>query len=130
MRPLTALALVSALALAACQTPREACLSDASSRLRTVDSLIRETQGNLDRGFAIETTQEVDVVRDTCRVRLADGTEGRVRCDRTEVEDVQRPVAIDLRAEQAKLDSLLGQRGQVLAQRDARAQACIATYPE
>ena len=54
MRPLSVLALVPVLALAACQTPREACLSQASSRLRTVDALIRETQGNLDRGFAIE----------------------------------------------------------------------------
>jgi hypothetical protein len=130
MRPLTSLALVSVLALAACQTPREACLSEASSRLRIVDSLIRETEGNLDRGFALETEQEVEVIRDTCRVRLEDGTTGTVRCDRTDVDEVQRPVAIDLRAEQAKLDSLLEQRARLVAERDTRAQACIATYPE
>jgi hypothetical protein len=46
-------------------------------------------------------------------------TTGRVRCDRTNVNDVQRPVAIDLRAEQAKLDSLLAQRARVVAERDA-----------
>jgi hypothetical protein len=59
------------LALAACQTPREACVSEASEELRTVDALIAETRGNLDRGYALETEQEVEVVRDTCRVEIA-----------------------------------------------------------
>lgn len=130
MHPLPALALLSALALAACQTPREDCISDASRQLRTVDSLIRETRGNLDRGYAIEEEQEVNVVRDYCAVRLEDGTEGRVRCDRTEVDEVRRPVAIDLRAERAKLESLLERRAQLVPERDARIRGCVATYPE
>ncbi len=128
MRPLAAL--LPILALAACQTPREACLSEASHELRTVESLIRETQGNLQRGYAIETEQEVDVIRTTCEVELEDGTEGRVPCDRTDVDEVQRPVAIDLVAERAQLDGLLEQRGRLLGQAQARQQACVATYPE
>ena len=46
------LLLVSALALAACQTPREACVSEASQELRTVEALIAETRGNLSRGYS------------------------------------------------------------------------------
>ena len=104
------LAALPVLALAACQTPREACLSEASHELRTVEALIRETQGNLNRGYAIETDQEVDVIHTTC--------------------EVERPVAIDLVAERAQLDSLLEQRGRLLGQAQARQQACVVTYPE
>lgn len=130
MRPLPVLALLSAVALAACQTPREACISQASRELRTVESLIAETRGNLDRGYALETRQEVNVVRDTCTVEMSDGTEARIPCDRTDVDDVSRPVAIDLSAERAKLESLLEQRGRLLAQRDAQLQYCVQAFPE
>ena len=121
---------LSLLLLAACQTPREACLSQASSELRTVEALIAETRGNLERGYAIEIEQEVEVTRDFCTVTLEDGTEGRVRCDRTDVDEVERPVAIDLRAEQAKLEGLLERRGALVARQEAQAAACVAAYPE
>ena len=129
MRPVLA-ALLPVLALAACQTPREACLSEGSRELRTIESLIRETQGNLSRGYAIETEQEVEVIRTTCEVELEDGTEGRVPCDRTDVDEVERPVAIDFEEERAQLASLFEQRGRLLGQAQARQQACVATYPE
>ncbi len=129
MRPVFA-ALLPVLALAACQTPREACLSQGSQELRTVESLIRETEGNLRRGYAIETEQEVEVIRTTCEVELEDGTEGTVPCDRTDVDEVERPVAIDFEQERAQLASLFEQRGRLLAQQEARQQACVATYPE
>jgi hypothetical protein len=130
MRAAPVLVLLSALGLAACQTPREACISEATSQLRTIDSLIRETRANLERGYAIEEDQEVRVRRGWCRVQNEDGTEGRVRCEDTDVVDVQRPVAIDLNAERAKLESLLEQRGRFQSQQDARLRACVAAYPE
>ena len=122
--------LLSALVLSACQTPRESCISSASRELRTIDSLIRETQGNLSRGYAIETEQQVDVDRRICEVELEDGTERHFWCEDTDVVEVDRPVAIDLRAEQAKLDSLLERRVLVAAEQEARVGACVATYPE
>ena len=130
MRPLPVTALLSALALAACQTPREACISDASRQLRTVEFLIRETQGNLARGYGIEEDQEIRVERVFCRVEREDGSTGLARCERTVVDDIERPVALDLREEQAKLDSLLEQRARLSADRDARIRGCVATYPE
>ena len=122
--------LLSALALSACQTPRESCISSATRGLRTVDLLIRETQGNLSRGYAIETEQRVDVDRRICEVELEDGTERHYICEDTDVVDVERAVAIDLNAEQAKLDSLLERRVALSAERDARVRGCVATYPE
>jgi hypothetical protein len=130
MRPISALALLSALALTACETPQQSCLSSASRDLRIVESLIRETQGNLQRGYAIEEDQVVDVDRSFCRVEREDGDIDLVPCDRTEVENVRRPVAIDLRAEQAKLDGLLERRAALTTQTAARQQACLASYPE
>ena len=130
MRPHAPLALLAALALAACETPRESCLSSASRDLSVVESLIRQTEGNLQRGYAIEVDQVVDVDRSFCRVEREDGDIDLVPCDRTEVENVRRPVAIDLNAEQAKLDSLQDRRATLLSQTAARQQACLATYPE
>jgi hypothetical protein len=46
------------------------------------------------------------------------------------VDEVQRPVAIDLNAERAKLDSLLERRGALAAQRDEQLRYCVAAYPE
>ena len=44
--------------LAGCGTPEERCIAGATRDLRVVDRLIVETQGNLDRGYAL-----VDVER-------------------------------------------------------------------
>ena len=129
MRPAPA-ALLALLALAACQTPRESCISEASEELRTVEALIAETRGNIGRGYALETDQEVRVIRTTCTVELDDGTEARVPCDRTDVDDVERPVAIDLNAERLKLESLLEQRGRLRAQQEVAVRNCVAIYPE
>ena len=130
MRAHAPLALLAALALAACETPRESCLSSASRELTVVDSLIRETQGNLQRGYAIDRDQVVSVDHDFCRVQRRDGSVRLRPCDRTHVQNVRRPVAVDLRAEQAKLDSLLERRAALASQTAARQRACVATYPE
>jgi hypothetical protein len=130
MRPHAPLALLAALALAACETPRESCLSSATRDLSVVESLIRQTQGNISRGYAIERDQEVTVDRDFCRVEREDGSIRLRPCDRTRVENIRRPVAIDLRSEQAKLDSLLERRAALASATAARQQACLATYPQ
>jgi hypothetical protein len=120
------LALPALLLLAACQTPREACQSEATQSLRVLDALIAETQGNLQRGYAIATDQEVRVTRGRCDVDLPDGTEGRVDCEDTDVVDVRRPVAIDLAAEGRELDGLLARRAEESVGLAARLSACQA----
>jgi hypothetical protein len=47
--------------LAGCGTPQERCIASVTRDLRVVDRLIVETQGNLDRGYAlveVEKTRE------------------------------------------------------------------------
>lgn len=125
------LLLLPLLALAACATPLERCERAATEDLRVLDALIVETQQNIDRGYAID--QEI---RESPYLRLCygrsvdDGRLGMVFCNdrRTIVRD--RPVAIDLDAERAKLASLKAKRSEV-AQRAAVALAsCHAQFPD
>lgn len=125
-----ALFVLPLLALAACQTPRDACVSQARAELRTINSLIAQTEANLARGFGLQERQEVRVRQDTCTITNADGTISTFTCDRQEVIETEVPVALDLNAERAKLASLREQQAVLDARAAAAIQQCIALYPE
>ena len=124
------LALCCLLALTACGTPQEQCINRNTRDLRTIQRLVDETQGNIARGYALDSRQDVQVIPDRCTGQTESGEEFTYRCDRTEVVDVDVPVPIDLRAEQAKLDSLLEQQAALQSQSQATIQACIMAHPE
>ena len=128
----SSLVLLPLLALAACATPREACIGSAQREMRVVNALVAETQGNIARGYAIEERQEIRVVRSACPVFDGDGnpTGFTTPCDKQETFTTKVPVAIDLNAEQAKLRSLLQRQAQMESQTQARIQQCIAANPE
>lgn len=128
MRP--TLMILPFLVLAACATPREHCISQATRDLRVLNSLIAETQGNLARGYAIEEQQEIKTIRQTCRGENSDGTTFRYSCDETETFTTNRPVAIDLNVEGAKLSSLIERRNQQQTTSDQVVLQCIAAHPE
>ncbi len=118
------------LLLAACETPREACVSSATRELSTVNGLIDQTRGNLARGYAIGTTQQVRVIPETCRTQSAEGVITTFPCDRTEIVDVDQPVAIDLNAERLKLESLLQRQAQMSRQLQPVLAQCQALPDE
>ena len=128
MRP--TLMILPFLVLAACATPREHCISQATRDLRVLNSLIAETHGNLARGYAIEEQQEIRTIRHTCRGENSDGTTFRYSCDETETFTTNRPVAIDLNVEGAKLSSLIERRNQQQTTSDQVVLQCIAAHPE
>lgn len=112
--------------LAACGTPQEQCISKATRDIRTVDRLITEVQGTLDRGFGYEyiTVWELDYV--DC------GTEAdpsRV-CAIRVPEQERRPVALDLAAEQIKLDQLRAKRVELLKSAAPVVAQCKIDNPE
>jgi hypothetical protein len=124
------------LILAACGTPQQQCINRETRDLRVVERLIAETQGNLDRGYGFEevtiyTTEYVDC---TPRVVVPEGEPAPVVQPRLCLEDVpetvRRPVAIDLGAEQRKLDGLLIKRRDLLGRAEGVIAACKAAYPE
>jgi len=92
--------------LAACGTPQEQCISAATRDIRTVDRLIREAEGNLERGFGYEYITVIETEYVDC------GTEtdpNRVCAQRYRAEE-RRAVKIDLAAEQVMLDQLIAKR--------------------
>lgn len=115
--------------LAACATPQESCLASVGKDQRVLNALIVETRGNLNRGFAVKTEQRFHEVNDICDSRLPDGTEIRTACKRTEVKNIDVPVAIDLNAERAKLQSLEERLQQMRINAEAARRQCIAANP-
>ena len=117
------------LALAACATPREQCISDVTRDTKVLSHLINETRGNLARGYALDERQDVRTVRSTCRGRDEDGNIFRFRCDETNTFTTTVPVAIDLNAERAKLVSLEERFAQSQSASNQAVAQCIATNP-
>lgn len=115
--------------LVACATPQESCLASVGKDQRVLNALIVETRGNLNRGFAVKSEQRFREVNDICKSRLPDGTEIRTACKRTEVKNIDVPVAIDLNAERAKLQSLEERQQQMRANSEAARRQCIAANP-
>ena len=116
--------------LAACATPREQCIDDVTRDTRVLAALINETRANLARGYALEEQQELRNVRRNCTGRNEDETTFTFSCDKTETFTTRVPVAIDLVAEQAKLESLEERFAVTQAASNQAIAQCIATYPE
>jgi hypothetical protein len=119
--------------LAACGTPQEQCINRNTRDLRTVDRLIAETQGNLDRGYAYETITVYEDYWTTCPVPpVAEGEpppKPRMCLDERPVTE-QRAKAIDLNEEARKLDSLKAKRRDLARKAEDVIAQCKAQYPE
>jgi hypothetical protein len=120
-------------ALAACGTPQEQCISRNTRDLRTVDRLVKETEGNLQRGYALETVTRWEEYWDTCFDSVE--IDGRVSlrpysCEREYSYTEQRPKAIDLNAEAKKLESLKAKRTELSRAAAPLIAQCKAEYPE
>ncbi|MEL6640412.1 MAG: hypothetical protein AAFP98_03710 [Pseudomonadota bacterium] len=115
--------------LTACATPREACLAEVTREVRVLDGLIAETRANLSRGFAVEERQEVRTRNTFCTGRNDDGTTFRFRCEETDTVTRRVPIAIDLDAERAKLESLERRQAQNRVNADAGIAQCQAQFP-
>ncbi|MDO8882407.1 MAG: hypothetical protein U0934_14720 [Pseudotabrizicola sp.] len=130
--------LVVLLLLTACGTPQERCIARETRDIRVLDRLIVESEGNLQRGYALE---EVVTYRDRwvqCPAVRPELVEGQPAppppppqlCLREVRETQTQPKAIDLRAEAQKLASMKEKRAaQMRAAGPAIAQ-CKAEFPQ
>lgn len=130
MKRLVFLALAT---LTACGTPQEQCINRNTRDLRTVDRLIAEAQGNLDRGYAYETITVYEDYWTTCPapppVEGQPPQPPRMCLDERPVTE-RRPKAIDLNEEARKLDSLKTKRKDLARKAEAVIAQCKAEYPE
>lgn len=124
MKRLSALALL--VLLTACGTPQEQCISRATRDIRTVDRLMSEVQGNLDRGFAYETYTVYDIDYIDCSTEADPGRVCAIRV----AEEERRPVAIDLATEKVKLDQLRAKRSELLQSSAPVVAQCRVEFPE
>jgi hypothetical protein len=124
---------LSLVLLAACGTPQEQCINRNTRDLRTVDRLIAETQGNLDRGYAFETVTVYEDEWVYCpQPPVAEGQPEpppRLCLDERPVTE-NRPKAIDLNEEARKLESLKAKRRDLARQAEGIIVQCKAQYPE
>jgi hypothetical protein len=126
------LALVSLAFLAACGTPQDQCIARETRELRSLDRLIAETQGNLDRGYAIDRVTVYEDYWTWCEVRdpAHGGTVARRFCLDQRAVGVDQPRAIDPEAEARKLAGLKEQRRDLARAAEPAIAACNAAYPE
>ncbi len=126
----SALIILPLVALAACATPREQCIGSATRDARILSSLINESRANLSRGYAFEERQEIRTRPRSCRREYNDGSTYRYPCDEVETFTTRVPVAIDLQAEEAKLQSLEERFAQTQSSSNQAVAQCIAIHPE
>ncbi|WP_084863362.1 hypothetical protein [Salibaculum halophilum] len=116
--------------LAACATPREACISDARAKLRLLESQIDTAQGNIDRGYALAEVQDLRTVTRTCTGTNEDGSTFTFPCEETRTFTREEPVAINVAEERAKLADLRERRNAEATRAEERIRQCIAIHPE
>ena len=130
MRPILLPAL---LILVACGTPQEQCINRNTRDLRVMEKLIAETRANIARGYAIEEYTTLVPVWQRCAAPApAPGQPPAPAyfCFEPEPQTRTRPKAIDLKAEAAKLESLLERRDQMARAAEPLIAQCKAQYPE
>lgn len=133
------IALIALSLLAACATPQQRCIAEATQDLRVVDRLIAETEATLARGYALEQERSSRLTWTTCTRRVPrhapDGTRlpdeiVSYMCMENVPVTVTRPRAVDLDAERKKLATLKRKRTELARAAVAATAQCRATYPE
>lgn len=118
--------------VAACASPRQSCENAALKDLQTIDALIAETEQNIARGYGIE----VETVRSTtfryCLGKRSGGRSsvGVIFCNEPEFRTVERPVALDMAEEEAKLRSLRTKRVSTAKEAAQGLAQCRRQFPE
>ena len=105
--------------LAACEPTGSPCGATAARELRTVDRLIAETQGSLQRGYR---TERAGSDFNFC----LGGGGSNVGVSFCNDLGSRRAVAVDRAAEQRKLDALMARRADLVRQAAFDAEMCRA----
>ncbi|MFZ1726556.1 MAG: hypothetical protein WBO29_03185 [Albidovulum sp.] len=131
-RPIFLGSAIVTLLLTACGTPQEQCIRAATRELRTVTSLIAETEATIARGYGY---QSEEIVRwawvrcdfDPSQPGLPDPTP---MCWEPFSDTVQRPVAIDPAVEARKLAGLKSRQKTLQTQANSQISNCRAQFPD
>lgn len=125
-------ALPALLILTACGTPQQQCIGAATRDLRVVERLIAQTEATIARGYAIEETTVYRTRWVNCGPRpTQENPQPKPQLCLDDVpETLRQAVAVDLKAEAAKLASLKAKRAQQAKAAAPAIKACQAQFPE
>lgn len=118
--------------LIGCATAQESCINRARQDLRILDGLIAETKTNIGRGYAVESQTVWQENQGICIPSLTEevGNLGGGMCREPELVTIERPKAIDLDAETAKLKSMQSRRGAMDKAVQTAVVDCRQRFPE
>ncbi len=117
---------IALLALTACGTPQQRCISDASKTMRTAERNAKRIEGNIARGYAIHRQTVLVPVSDICE----DAKGNSYVCVDHDHQTVETPVAIDVAEERRKLAGLRKIIQQEQPKVARATKSCIAQFPE
>ncbi len=118
--------LACVLGLAACATPQQRCVAQATADVRSLQAQIKTTEATIARGYALHR-QSVPYTR----TRICHNKEGLAfPCHRTGFHRIETPVTVDIDNEKAKLAQMKAKLAKVLPKALAAAKQCRKTYPE
>ncbi len=116
--------------VAACATPREACISNARAELGRLTNQIRTTEENIQRGYAIARMRDESSALVPCTKSRRDGTTYNSFCQTTATTRREEPVAINVAEERHKLEGQYFRLQSLGPATDAAVQQCAANYPQ
>ncbi|RRH77999.1 hypothetical protein [Falsigemmobacter faecalis] len=119
--------------LAACGTPQERCIRSGTEDLRTLNSLIAESEATLSRGYALVEVETTRMSWENCgwhRPRKEGEAPQPRMCWRPVPDTETRPVSVNLDAERAKLVSMQRKHRSLQAGAAPVIAACKAQFPE
>lgn len=122
------------LALVACGTPQERCISSNTREYRVLRSLLAESEANLARGYAWRERSVVRTQLETCHREIIN-RDGKPRtvgydCWRDVVDTERYREPIDPAAERRTRDNLAQKLKVQTAQAKDVVNQCKANYPE
>lgn len=112
--------------LAACATPQQQCINQASRDYRAVQAKAETAQGNIDRGYAILRQNEPYMAVGVCY----DAARQPYPCPETRYRTQETPVSISIPEERRKLAGYRHLLPRLRREADRGAAQCRREYPE
>lgn len=109
----------AALGLAACATPAERCIANATDDLSALDAEISETEANIARGYRFDDSVTVNVGATFCT-----GSGNVSLCLEGDKDLPKRKIPINVNTERAKLASLKRERASRVERMELELAAC------
>ena len=112
--------------LAACATPQQRCIAQATADTRALEAQIKTTEATIERGYALHRQSIPYTQTRVCY----DKKRRPFPCNRTRFHPLETPVTVDLGQERAKLAQMKAKLAKLKPKAVATTEACRRSYRE